>query len=177
MDARNSYYFFSSAQCAFPDDSMGNPWTLDAVLPIAALRWRFSDGSQHLDCSITLIVEPNMRTLLIEPPSPITSIPSMSRRGNCYEIAVGESFWSTLKNELIYRRKFTTRAEARIAIFDYIETFFNHSRRHSALGDKSPLAHGSSLNVYPIDQGEPKVITLLAALRSTPRKRSAPAFE
>jgi transposase InsO family protein len=52
-------------------------------------------------------------------------IPSMSRRGNCYDNAAMESFWSTLKLELVYRRRFDTRAQARSQIFDYIEAFYN----------------------------------------------------
>ncbi len=73
-------------------------------------------------------------------------IASMSRKANCYDNAMMESFWSTLKNELIYRRRFATRAEAQTAIFDYIEAFYNRTRRHSALGYKSPLAYESSLS-------------------------------
>ncbi|HKW28224.1 MAG TPA: IS3 family transposase, partial [Verrucomicrobiae bacterium] len=50
-----------------------------------------------------------------------------------------ESFWSTLKLELIYRRNFATRAQARSQIFDYIETFYNRQRAHSALDYDSPV--------------------------------------
>lgn len=64
---------------------------------------------------------------------------SMSRKGNCWDNAVAESFFSTLKTELIYLRRFATRAEARDAIFDFIETFYNHERRHSTLGYLSPV--------------------------------------
>ena len=73
-------------------------------------------------------------------------IASMSRKGNCYDNATMESFWSTLKQELVYRRKFMTRNEATTAIFDYIEGFYNRTRLHSALGFKSPLDYESSLN-------------------------------
>lgn len=73
-------------------------------------------------------------------------IASMSRRGNCYDNASMEAFWSTLKHELIYRRRFATRDEATTAIFDYIESFYNRTRLHSALGFKSPLAYESNLN-------------------------------
>jgi transposase InsO family protein len=66
-------------------------------------------------------------------------VPSMSRKGNCYDNATMESFWSTLKLELIYRRDFTTRAQARTEIFDYIETFYNRQRAHSALDFHSPV--------------------------------------
>lgn len=66
-------------------------------------------------------------------------IASMSRRGNCYDNATMEAFWSTLKNELIYRCRFLTRAAATTAIFDYIERFYNRVRLHSALDYQSPL--------------------------------------
>lgn len=72
-------------------------------------------------------------------------IASMSRRGNCYDNAHMEAFWSTLKNELIYRHRFPTRAAARTAIFAYIEGFYNRSRRHSALGYQSPLDYEANL--------------------------------
>jgi putative transposase len=65
---------------------------------------------------------------------------SMSRRGNCYDNAVVESFHATLKNELIHRRDFATRREATAAIFEYIEVYYNRQRRHSTLGYKSPAA-------------------------------------
>lgn len=63
---------------------------------------------------------------------------SMSRRGNCYDNACIESFWKTLKVELVYRRHFRTRDEAKAAIFEYIEVFYNRIRRHSSLGYMSP---------------------------------------
>jgi len=66
-------------------------------------------------------------------------IASMSRRGNCYDNAAMESFWSTLKLELVYRRTFANRIQARQEIFDYIEAFYNRQRIHSALGYLSPV--------------------------------------
>ena len=66
-------------------------------------------------------------------------VASMSRKGNCYDNATMESFWSTLKLELIYRRKFATRSEARSHIFEYIESFYNRQRAHSALDYRSPV--------------------------------------
>jgi putative transposase len=64
---------------------------------------------------------------------------SMSRKANCYDNATMESFWSTLKLELVYRCQFTNHLEARSTIFDYIETFYNRQRSHSALGYLSPV--------------------------------------
>ena len=66
-------------------------------------------------------------------------IASMSRKGNGYDNATMESFWSTLKWELVYRRKFATHQQARSAIFDYIECFYNPKRLHSALNFLSPV--------------------------------------
>ena len=64
---------------------------------------------------------------------------SMSRKGNCWDNAVAESFFATLKTELVYLTKFKTREEAKRAIFDFIESFYNHRRRHSTLGYLSPV--------------------------------------
>ena len=64
--------------------------------------------------------------------------PSMSRTGNCYDNAVMESFFGTIKSELIRRRHYCTKAEARTDIFRYIETFYNRKRIHSTLGYLSP---------------------------------------
>ncbi len=65
-------------------------------------------------------------------------VPSMSRRGNCYDNAVAESFFATLKWELLERQQWSTRAAARTAIFEYIEIWYNRQRRHSTLGYQSP---------------------------------------
>jgi len=73
-------------------------------------------------------------------------IPSMSRPGNCYDNAAMESFWSSLKRELVHRCQFATRAEARAAIFEWIEVFYNRERFHSALGFKSPVDFETQLN-------------------------------
>jgi putative transposase len=71
---------------------------------------------------------------------------SMSRKGNCYDNAFIESFWSSLKYETVYHRKFATRADARTALFDYIESFYNRTRLHSSLGYVSPITFESQLN-------------------------------
>lgn len=70
--------------------------------------------------------------------------PSMSRRGNCWDNAVMESFFSSLKKERIRKRIYKTRDMARSDVFDYIEVFYNRSRRHSHLGDISPEAFESA---------------------------------
>jgi transposase InsO family protein len=65
---------------------------------------------------------------------------SMSRRGNCWDNAVAESFFATLKVELVHATSWATRGTARAALFDYLEVFYNGTRRHSALGYLSPRA-------------------------------------
>jgi putative transposase len=64
---------------------------------------------------------------------------SMSRKGNCWDNAVAESFFKAIKTELIYHHKYKTRMEAELQIFKYIETWYNKKRRHSALNGKSIL--------------------------------------
>lgn len=64
---------------------------------------------------------------------------SMSRKGNCWDNAIAESFFKTLKTELIYHRKFETRKQAKLEIFDYIEVWYNIKRRHSALNYLTPV--------------------------------------
>lgn len=64
---------------------------------------------------------------------------SMSRRGNCYDNAVMESFFSTVKTELADR--FDSCGDAKIELFDYIEVFYNQRRRHSTMGQISPAAY------------------------------------
>ena len=63
---------------------------------------------------------------------------SMSRKGNCWDNAVAESFFSVLKEEMVYHEQFQTRQEAMDQLFDYIEVFYNRKRIHSAAGFKSP---------------------------------------
>lgn len=65
---------------------------------------------------------------------------SMSRRGNCFDHAVAESFFSSLKKERVRRKIYLTREDGRADVFDYIEVFYNRSRRHSHIGDVSPVA-------------------------------------
>lgn len=68
----------------------------------------------------------------------IRCIQSMSGKGNCWDNAVAESFFGTIKSEMIYRSTFDTRNQATSAIFDYIEIFYNRSRLHSSLGYLTP---------------------------------------
>jgi transposase InsO family protein len=68
-------------------------------------------------------------------------LPSMSRKGNCWDNAVLESFFATLKKELIYREDYNSREEAQREVFEYIEVYYNRQRRHSALGYLAPVEY------------------------------------
>ncbi len=66
-------------------------------------------------------------------------IGSMSRKGDCWNNAIAESFFHTLKTALIYRHRYATRDEARQRIFQYVEGYYNRTRMHSAIGYKTPI--------------------------------------
>lgn len=72
--------------------------------------------------------------------------PSMSGKGDCWDNAAAESFWATLKTELVNHEHYATHEEARASIFEYIEVFYNRKRLHSSLGYQSPEAFEASLN-------------------------------
>ena len=72
---------------------------------------------------------------------------SMGSRGDCFDNAVAETFFATLKKELIHRRSWPDRAELRTEVFDYIETFYNRRRRHSTLGMISPVDYEQARTV------------------------------
>lgn len=78
------------------------------------------------------------------------AISSMSRKGNCWDNAVAESFFHTLKCECVYRTKYKTRQEAKGSIFEYIEVFYNRVRRHSTLGYISPNEFESGNNMRKV---------------------------
>jgi len=71
---------------------------------------------------------------------------SMSRRGDCYDNAVVESFFKTLKAELVYHEHYATREQARRSIFEYLEVFYNRKRLHSSLGYLSPEQFEAAMN-------------------------------
>jgi transposase InsO family protein len=95
--------------------------------PPAGLLFHSDRGSQYASAAFRHALQQGRATA------------SMSRAGNCYDNATMESFWSTLKHELIYRTHFRTRAQASAAIFEYIEGFYNRTRLHSSLDFLSPL--------------------------------------
>jgi transposase InsO family protein len=71
---------------------------------------------------------------------------SMSRRGNCYDNAPMESFWGSLKNELVHHGRYATRAEAEASIREFIEIFYNRQRRHSRLGYIAPAVFAQNFS-------------------------------
>lgn len=83
-------------------------------------------------------------TSLLKKHSNITK--SMSRKGICWDNTVAESFFKTLKVELIYQNKYETRQQAELAIFEYIETFYNTTRRHKYLNNLTILEYHKSIN-------------------------------
>jgi putative transposase len=82
------------------------------------------------------------------------AIKSMSRKGNAYDNAVVESFFSNLKNELVHHRRFLSREQAKAEIFDYIEIFYNRQRAHATLRYLSPLNYENSTQVAQINRPE-----------------------
>jgi putative transposase len=70
---------------------------------------------------------------------------SMSRRGNCLDNAPMESFFASLKTEHVHHARFRTRAEAKAAVFEYVEIFYNRQRLHSALGYRTPTEARASM--------------------------------
>ncbi|QPK65530.1 IS3 family transposase [Methylomonas sp. LL1] len=95
--------------------------------PEKGLLWHTDRGSQYAsDSHRALLTQHGIRQ-------------SMSRKGNCWDNAVSESFFHTLKTELIHHQTYRTRSEARQAVFEYIEVFYNRERLHSANGYLSPV--------------------------------------
>ncbi|MDE1863735.1 MAG: IS3 family transposase [Thaumarchaeota archaeon] len=95
---------------------------------IPGLIFHSDRGKQYIDHDFREILKKN------------GIIQSMSSTGNCYDNAMAESFFATLKKGHLFRERFQTKEEARRKLFEYLELFYNRVRRHSALGYKSPVA-------------------------------------
>jgi putative transposase len=80
---------------------------------------------------------------------------SMGSRGDCYDNAVAESFFATLKKELIHRRSWPLKAELRTEVFDYIEVFYNRQRRHRSLGMLSPAQYETITHQHHLKEPQP----------------------
>ena len=115
------------------DDNMKAPLVNNALLmalwsrkPKKGLLWHTDRGSQYAsDSHREIITEHHI-------------IQSMSRKGNCWDNAVPESFFHTLKTKLVHQVQFKNRQEAKMAIFEYIEVFYNRKRLHSTNGYMAP---------------------------------------
>jgi transposase InsO family protein len=94
--------------------------------PMAGLLVHSDRGGQYLSATVQGLLDAH------------GAVPSTSRPGACLDNAVAESFFHTLKTELVYHQRYPTREAARLAIFDYIAAFYNRTRRHSSVGYHSP---------------------------------------
>jgi transposase InsO family protein len=121
---------------------------LDASLPVAALRQALTHRGP-VPCGLIHHSDQGVQYASILCQDILKKhglISSMSRKAHCEDNAHMESFWGTLKAELMLGRRFKTRAEARLAIFEYVEVFYNRVRLHSALGYQSPVDFEANLN-------------------------------
>lgn len=112
--------------------------TTDIVLDALTMAWfrrRPAPGLIHHSDRGSQYASHAFRSKLIE----YGMTCSMSRKGNCWDNAPTESFFNSLKNERVYGTRYATRAQAVADLFDYIEVFYNRSRRHSTLGYRSPV--------------------------------------
>jgi putative transposase len=114
--------------------------TLSTTLPLQALgmavgRRRPGPGLLHHSDRGCQYTSADYRGALAE----LGVVVSMSRKGNCWDNAVAESFFSTLKTELVHRQSWANRLQLRSAVFEYIEVFYNRRRLHSSIGYKTPV--------------------------------------
>ena len=109
--------------------------------PAAGLVFHSDRGSQYTSAAFRQLLAGN------------GIVQSLSRPRQCWDNAVAESFFATLKTELIYRQSLPTRAAARQAVFEYIEVFYNRQRLHSALGYRSPAEYEAAM--LPADTAAP----------------------
>jgi len=124
--------------------------TLSTTLPLAALdmavrRRRPSPGLLHHSDRGCQYTSADYRGVLAD----LGVTVSMSRKGNCWDNAVAESFFATIKTELVYGRSWPTRLELRAAVFEYIEVFYNRRRLHSSVGYKTPAQVESEFALAP----------------------------
>lgn len=111
--------------------------TVVAALEHACQRYRPAPGLIfHSDQGIQYASESFRRVL-----GNYKMLQSMSGKGNCYDNAVAESFFKTIKTELVYHERYRTRRQARNSIFEYIEVFYNRIRKHSYLGYLAPVQY------------------------------------
>ena len=110
---------------------------IEARRPAAGLIHHSDRGSQYASNAFRRMLETH------------GMVASMSRKADVYDNAVMESFYSTLKRELIHEATYATRVEARSATFEFIEVFYNRQRRHSTLAYRSPAQFEEALACIP----------------------------
>ena len=113
---------------------------IDARRPAPGFIFHSDRGSQYTSTEF--------RKLLTDH----SGLQSLSRKGQCWDNAVGESWFSTLKEELIHRQSWATKAQVRRAVFEFIEIFYNRQRLHSSLGYLSPAEYESKIHHHKAAQ-------------------------
>ncbi len=113
---------------------------LDRRRPQAGLLYHSDQGKQYAALDYQKLMHDHQM------------VGSMSRKGDCWDNAPMESFWGTLKRELVHHEKFATREEAKRKIFEYIEVFYNCQRRHSSLGSLSPAEYEAAAGGTKVTQ-------------------------
>lgn len=103
--------------------------SLHSRKPTSGLIFHSDRGVQYASNEVRELLENNHITQ------------SMSNKGNCYDNAITETFFHTLKTELVYQRQYKTRQEAELSIFEYIEVFYNRQRLHSSINYMSPVEY------------------------------------
>lgn len=118
----------------------------DTVIP----AWRMAICNRPFDTKLIFHSDRGVQYACTEFRMLISADPrvcqSMSRKGNCWDNAVAESFFKTLKTEWVYRKKYVSRKQAKISVFEYIETWYNTQRIHSSLNYLSPTEYGKLIN-------------------------------
>ena len=120
--------------------------TLETVVP----AWKMAVKNRPVDDSLIFHSDRGVQYACTEFKGLITANPfvrqSMSRKGDCWDNAIAESFFKTLKTEWIYRNKYATKKQAAVSVFEYIETWYNTQRSHSSLNYLSPEEFGELIN-------------------------------
>ncbi len=154
-----------SHRCDFASDSPNRCWVADITYLRTWEGWLYLVAVQDLYSRRTSAGRAAMRTTPTRCRSPSRTAghpgliwpsarkaraagiaQSMGSKGDCFDNAVAESFFATLKKELIHRRSWPTKIELRTEVFDYIEVFYNRERRHSTLGQLSPAQYEKSIS-------------------------------
>ena len=119
-------------------------WSMDSSMTVTSTivaAWKMAIRNRPLDGELIFHSDRGIQYASHEFRRCLKGMPilqSMSRKGNCWDNAIAESFFKTLKTELVYHTRFETKAQAKLELFDYIEFWYNRKRRHSALDYNTP---------------------------------------